>query len=71
MQQSLTNPGTWLSRPLVVGPVKLYAVLWLIFDRSSFDWHGVASLTTLFMTLFIERSEHRDTQARGDPRQAG
>lgn len=27
------------------------------------DWHGIASLATLFMTLFIQRSEHRDTQA--------
>ena len=52
-----------MSRPLVVGAVILYAVLWLIFDRSSFDWHGMASLATLFMTLFIQRSEHRDTQA--------
>jgi low affinity Fe/Cu permease len=59
----LTNAGTWLSRPWVVGAAILYAVLWLIFDRSSFDWHGVASLATLFMTLFIQRSEHRDTQA--------
>jgi low affinity Fe/Cu permease len=63
MQQFLTNAGTWLSRPSVVGAVILYAVLWLIFDRSSFDWHGIASLATLFMTLFIQRSEHRDTQA--------
>ena len=63
VQQFLTNAGTWLSRPSVVGAVILYAVLWLVFDRSSFDWHGIASLATLFMTLFIQRSEHRDTQA--------
>ena len=63
MQQFLTNAGTWLSRPLVVGAVILYAVVRLIFDRSSLDWHGIASFATLFMTLFIQRSEHRDTQA--------
>jgi low affinity Fe/Cu permease len=63
IQQFLTNAGTWLSRPWVVGVVILYAVLWGIFDRSSLDWHGIASLATLFMTLFIQRSEHRDTQA--------
>jgi len=37
--------------------------LWTIFDRSSLDFHGTIALLTLFMTLFIQRSEHRDTQA--------
>jgi low affinity Fe/Cu permease len=63
IQQFLTNAGTWLSRPWVVGIVILYAVLWFIFDRSSLDWHGIVSFATLFMALFIQRSEHRDTQA--------
>lgn len=63
LQQFLTNAGTWLSRPWVVLAVIVYAVLWLIFDWASFDWHGIASLATLLMTLFIQRSEHRDTQA--------
>ena len=63
LQQLLTNAGTWLSRPWVVGLVILYALLWLVFDRASLNWHGIASLATLFMTLFIQRSEHRDTQA--------
>jgi low affinity Fe/Cu permease len=63
IQQLLTGAGTWLSRPWAVGAVILYAVLWAIFDRSSLDWHGVVSLATLLMTLFIQRSEHRDTQA--------
>ena len=37
--------------------------LWLIFDRQSFNWQAIASIATLLMTLFIQRSEHRDTQA--------
>jgi low affinity Fe/Cu permease len=61
--QFLTNAGAWLSRPWVVGIVVIYGVLWFIFDRSSLDWHGIVSLATLFMALFIQRSEHRDTQA--------
>jgi hypothetical protein len=40
-----------------------YAVLWFIFDRASFNWHGVATLATWCMTLVIQRGEHRDTQA--------
>ena len=63
LQQVLTNAGTWLSRPWVVGVVLLYAVLWLIFYPGSLRWHGVATVATRFMTLFIQRSEHRDTQA--------
>ena len=43
--------------------VGIYIVLWLIFDRESFNWHAVATIATLLMALFIQRSEHRDTQA--------
>jgi low affinity Fe/Cu permease len=63
LQQLLTNAGAWLSRPWVVGIVLLYVALWFIFDPGSFGWHGVATTATLLMTLFIQRSEHRDTQA--------
>jgi low affinity Fe/Cu permease len=41
----------------------IYALLWLIFDRESFDWHAAATLIVWFMTLLIQRAEHRDTQA--------
>ena len=37
--------------------------LWLIFDRDSFEWHASATLIVWFMTLLIQRAEHRDTQA--------
>jgi low affinity Fe/Cu permease len=30
---------------------------------ATFDWHAVATLAALFMTLVIQRAEHRDTQA--------
>jgi low affinity Fe/Cu permease len=43
--------------------VLVYVILWLVFDRESFDFHGAIALLTLCMTLFIQRSEHRDTQA--------
>jgi low affinity Fe/Cu permease len=63
LQELLTNAGAWLARPWVVGAVLLYVVLWLIFDPGRFGWHGLATIATLLMTLFIQRSEHRDTQA--------
>ena len=49
--------------PWVVAVVLLYAVFWVSFDPASFGWHGIAVMATLLMTLFIQRSEHRDTQA--------
>ena len=41
----------------------IYAVLWFIFDRTTLDWHGFATLAAVFMTLIIQRAENRDTQA--------
>jgi low affinity Fe/Cu permease len=63
MQAFLTQAGTWMARPAAFGFVIIYVVFWLIFDRESFDFHGAIALITLCMTLFIQRSEHRDTQA--------
>jgi len=59
----LTKAGTWAARPAAFAFVAGYAVLWLVFDRSSLDWHGAATLVTLSIALVIQRSEHRDTQA--------
>jgi low affinity Fe/Cu permease len=63
LKQFLTSAGTWLSRPWAVVAVCIYTVLWLFFDRASFNWYAITSIATLLMTLFIQRSEHRDTQA--------
>ena len=49
--------------PWAFGTVALYALLWIILDPQSLNWHGVATLATWCMTLFIQRAEHRDTQA--------
>jgi low affinity Fe/Cu permease len=40
-----------------------YVALWLAFSLDTFDWHAVATVATWFMTLLIQRAEHRDTQA--------
>lgn len=63
LTQLLTDAGTWLSRPWGVVAVGVYIALWLTFDPETFNWQAVASIATLLMTLFIQRSEHRDTQA--------
>ena len=43
--------------------VAVYAVAWLIFSPDTFGWAAIATLATWLMTLFINRTEHRDTQA--------
>jgi low affinity Fe/Cu permease len=43
--------------------VLLYAIAWLIFSRQTFGWAAIATLATWMMTLFITRTEHRDTAA--------
>ena len=48
---------------MAFGLVLLYAVAWLIFSSETFGWAAVATLATWMMTLFITRTEHRDTEA--------
>jgi hypothetical protein len=31
-----------------------YGGLWLLFQRETLDWHGIATLATWMMTLFIQ-----------------
>ena len=40
-----------------------YVAIWVLLDAESFDWHAAATVATWFMTLIIQRAEHRDTQA--------
>lgn len=59
----LTDTGTWTASPYAFAIVLIYGLSWLVFSRESLEWHGVATLATWLMTLFIQRAEHRDTQA--------
>lgn len=59
----LTRLGAWSAHPAAFTIVIGYAVLWLLIERETFDWHAVATLATWLMTLVITRAEHRDTQA--------
>ena len=63
IRDHLTKLGVLTSRPMAFFVVAAYALLWLIFSSHSFDWHAVATLATWMMTIFIQRAEHRDTQA--------
>src|SRR5436309_11899995 len=59
----LTNFGVWTAHPAAFGLVTLYGLLWFVFDANTLGWSGIAVMATWFMTLVIQRAEHRDTQA--------
>jgi low affinity Fe/Cu permease len=58
-----TRIGEIAAHPAACGIVILYAIIWLAFDRRTFDFNAFATLAVWIMTLFIQRSSHRDTQA--------
>jgi low affinity Fe/Cu permease len=43
--------------------VIVYALLWLTFDRSTFDWNAIAALAVFVMTMFVQRANRRDNLA--------
>lgn len=59
----LTRLGVLSANPVAFLIVIAYAAAWIVLQPHSFDWHAVATLATWLMTLFIQRAEHRDTQA--------
>ena len=59
----LTQLGVFTAHPAAFALVGVYVIIWLVFDRENFNWYAVATIATWFMTLVIQRSEHRDTQA--------
>jgi low affinity Fe/Cu permease len=63
LRRSLTNLGVLAAHPLAFLIVLGYAILWCVFAPATFEWHGVATIAVWFMTLLIQRAEHRDTQA--------
>ena len=63
LQRALTSLGTLAARPAALLVVFAYAAIWFSFQRGTFDLHAVATLAVWVMTLLIQRSEHRDTQA--------
>jgi low affinity Fe/Cu permease len=58
-----THAGQAAGHPAAFLVVIVYALLWLAFDRSTFDWNAVATLAVFVMTLFIQRASRRDTLA--------
>jgi low affinity Fe/Cu permease len=60
---TLTWLGALMAHPTAFIILVCYVGVWLISDPQNFGWQAVATIATLLMTLFIQRAEHRDTQA--------
>ena len=60
---TLTRLGVLMAHPAAFAVLVCYVFAWLILNPRSFDWQSVATVATWLMTLFIQRAEHRDTQA--------
>jgi low affinity Fe/Cu permease len=63
IRHALTRAGEFTTHPAAFGVVAAYALAWLVFSPETFGWAAIATLATWLMTLFINRTEHRDTQA--------
>jgi low affinity Fe/Cu permease len=57
------NAGQAAAHPAAFAVVVVYALMWIVFDRRTFDFHAVATLAVWLMTLFIQRSNRRETLA--------
>jgi low affinity Fe/Cu permease len=60
---TLTQLGVFIAHPAAFLIVFCYLGIWLLFSPGTFEWHAIAAVATWLMTLFIQRAEHRDTQA--------
>jgi low affinity Fe/Cu permease len=62
---SIGQPGSGKLPDILaaVGVVVAYAFLWFYFSKATFEWNAVATLAVWVMTLFIQRSNRRDTLA--------
>jgi low affinity Fe/Cu permease len=63
IHRSMTWLGGFLSNPLALAALALFALAWWIFEPESMDWHAGATLLTLAAAVIIERNQKRDTAA--------
>lgn len=63
IRELLTTLGVYTAHPAAFLILIAYTVCWFVFEPETLNWHGAATLATWCMTLFIQRAEHRDTQA--------
>jgi low affinity Fe/Cu permease len=63
LRRGLTQLGEWAATPAAFLFVAAFTAVWYAVERHSLDWHGIATLLTLFIALLINRATYRDAQA--------
>jgi low affinity Fe/Cu permease len=63
LRRAITGLGVLTAHPAAFLIVAAYTAAWAVLEPDTLDWHGAATIATWLMTLFIQRAEHRDTQA--------
>jgi low affinity Fe/Cu permease len=63
IHRGLTSVGGFFAHPLALVALAVFVAAWLKFDRASFDWEAVGTITTLVMAVIIQRNQQRDTAA--------
>jgi hypothetical protein len=46
IRRAITRLGVYAASPIAFGILLAYAALWFFFERSTFDWHAIATLAT-------------------------
>jgi low affinity Fe/Cu permease len=59
----ITRLARYMASPFAFLILFGYGALWYLYKPETFEWHAGATMATWFMTLVIQRAEHRDTQA--------
>jgi low affinity Fe/Cu permease len=59
----LTKMGVLTSTPVFFVLAGVFMASWAFFSSEGIGWREIATMATLFMTILIQRAEHRDTQA--------
>ncbi len=63
LRQFMTRLGLLTGHPVAFAVVGVYFLCWWYFAPQTIEWHAIATMATLFMTVLIQRATHRDTQA--------
>ncbi len=63
LRRGLTQLGEWAATPAAFLFVAAFTAVWYAVERQTLDWHGIATLLTLFIALLVNRATYRDAQA--------
>ena len=63
LHRAMTATVRALGHPASLGVLLICAVIWQRIEPDSFDFHAIATLVAVAMTLIIQRGQNRDTAA--------